>query len=139
MVPTGRSKNSRNWDTDAAAIGDGTLLYLSGKGPVPIRSPTSPTRRGKRAHFVAALQTGSLGVAREIGGSAPKVRWSNGALGGGQPREPGPGSETLAPVTFYGAHLPSGLRRTLGLACHQWFALSNTPRRRRTESPCCPA
>ncbi len=63
-VPTGW------YPTDVAATRDGRLLYLSGKGqgsyPTP-RGP-DPSRRGEEAQYVAALQTGSLGVLPRLGG-----------------------------------------------------------------------
>jgi len=50
--------------TAVAAVSDGRLLYLNAKGggshPAP-RGP-DPTRRGASSDYVAALQTGSLGI-----------------------------------------------------------------------------
>ena len=57
-VPTGW------YPTAALAHPDGSLFYLSGKGggSHPAPSGPDPTRRGEPAEYVAALETGSLGI-----------------------------------------------------------------------------
>jgi len=53
------------YPTDIAALPDGRLLYLSGKGggSVPAPNGPDPTRRDRGGDYVAALQTGSVGIA----------------------------------------------------------------------------
>ena len=57
-IPTGW------YPTDVAVTPDGTLLYLSGKGGGSRAAPRGldPTRRNAEADYVAARQTGSLGI-----------------------------------------------------------------------------
>ncbi len=52
------------YPTDVTALPDGRLLYLSGKGQgsVPAPNGPDPTRRDRSADYVAALQTGSVGI-----------------------------------------------------------------------------
>ncbi|MBI1357339.1 MAG: hypothetical protein GC160_23605 [Acidobacteria bacterium] len=61
-VPTG-------WQPTAAALHpDGRLLYLNGKGGGSRPNPLGPdpTRRDKPADYVAALETGSLGILPKV-------------------------------------------------------------------------
>ena len=57
-IPTGW------YPTDVAVTDDGTLLYLSGKGAGSYALPRGPdpTQRSAEADYVAARQTGSLGI-----------------------------------------------------------------------------
>ena len=57
-IPTGW------YPTDVAVTDDGTLLYLSGKGAGSYALPhgPDPTQRNAEADYVAARQTGSLGI-----------------------------------------------------------------------------
>ena len=58
VIPTG-------WfPTAVAALGDGRIAYLNGKGAGPVPNPggPDPTRRGVGGDYIAALETGSLGI-----------------------------------------------------------------------------